>query len=73
MYIVMSNAWLVSLSLAALILAVRAGTNEAEPAGQPNIVFIISDDHDNEHLGFMGNETVHTPNLDRLEAGEVRN
>jgi arylsulfatase A-like enzyme len=35
-------------------------------AAQPNIVFIISDDHDNEHLGFMGNEIVHTPNLDRL-------
>jgi len=35
-------------------------------AAQPNIVFIISDDHDNEHLGFMGNESVHTPNLDRL-------
>ena len=33
---------------------------------QPNIVFIISDDHDNEHLGFMGNTFVHTPNLDRL-------
>ncbi len=32
----------------------------------PNIVFIISDDQDNEHLGFMGNEAVHTPNLDRL-------
>lgn len=36
------------------------------PADQPNIVFIISDDHDNEHLGFMGNEIVHTPNLDLL-------
>ena len=35
-------------------------------AKQPNIVFIISDDHDNEHLGFMGNEIVHTPNLDLL-------
>ena len=46
------------------------------PAGaftaQPNIVFIISDDHDNEHLGFMGNEMVHTPNLDRLaDSGTV--
>ena len=39
---------------------------------QPNIVFIISDDHDNEHLGFMGNEFVHTPNLDRFaRAGTV--
>ena len=35
-------------------------------ADQPNIVLIISDDHDNEHLGFMGNEIVHTPNLDLL-------
>ncbi|MYB51618.1 MAG: sulfatase-like hydrolase/transferase, partial [Acidobacteriia bacterium] len=35
-------------------------------AEQPNIVFIISDDHDNEHLGFMGNDSVHTPNLDLL-------
>ena len=39
---------------------------------QPNIVFIISDDQDNEHLGFMGNDFVHTPNLDRLaRAGTV--
>jgi len=33
---------------------------------RPNIVFIISDDHDNEHLGFMGNKAVHTPTLDGL-------
>lgn len=43
-----------------------AACSEADPGEQPNIVFIISDDHDNEHLGFMGNEAVHTPNLDRL-------
>ncbi|NNC88519.1 MAG: sulfatase-like hydrolase/transferase [Akkermansiaceae bacterium] len=35
-------------------------------AGQPNIVYIISDDHDYEHLGFMGNKFVHTPTLDGL-------
>ena len=33
---------------------------------QPNIVLIISDDHDNDHFGFMGNQFVHTPNLDLL-------
>ena len=38
----------------------------AEEATRPNIVLIISDDHDNEHLGFMGNETVQTPNIDAL-------
>ena len=38
----------------------------APASGQPNIVFIISDDHDNEHLGFMGSEIAHTPNLDLL-------
>ena len=38
----------------------------ANTSSQPNIVFIISDDHDNEQLGFMGNPSVHTPNLDQL-------
>ena len=35
-------------------------------SGQPNIVFIIADDHDNQHLGFMNDRIVHTPNLDLL-------
>ncbi len=42
------------------------------PAQRPNFVFIISDDHDSGHLGFMGNRAVHTPTIDRLaEAGTV--
>ncbi|MEO1836489.1 MAG: sulfatase-like hydrolase/transferase, partial [Akkermansiaceae bacterium] len=35
-------------------------------AEKPNIVYVISDDHDYEHLGFMGNKFVHTPTLDRM-------
>jgi arylsulfatase A-like enzyme len=35
-------------------------------SSRPNIVMIISDDHDNEHLGFMGNPVVRTPHIDRL-------
>ena len=47
-----------------------AGTAVADV--RPNIVLIISDDHDNAHLGFMGHRHVHTPTLDRLaESGTV--
>jgi len=58
-----SSRWCVSLLASALVAVVFSSVLIAQ---QPNIVFIISDDHDNEHLGFMGNETAHTPNLDRL-------
>lgn len=37
-------------------------------ADQPNIVFIISDDHAWTDYGFMGHPQVETPNLDRLAA-----
>lgn len=33
---------------------------------KPNIVYVISDDQTWTDFGFMGNERVHTPNLDRL-------
>lgn len=60
MYFRIAKALVFVVALSAIICRSTA------VAEQPNIVFIISDDHDNEHLGFMGNEAVHTPNLDRL-------
>lgn len=42
------------------------GTAFAEPAKQPNIILIISDDHGFPDYGFMGNQTVKTPHLDRI-------
>ncbi|BCX46249.1 N-acetylgalactosamine-6-sulfatase [Haloferula helveola] len=51
--------------LAALLLP---GLLHAEDK-RPNIVLILSDDHTYSHYGFMGNEMVETPNLDRM-AGE---
>jgi len=45
---------------------VLASLGEEPSLQKPNIVYVISDDHDYEHLGFMGNEIVRTPNLDRL-------
>lgn len=41
-------------------------------AERPNIVYIISDDQTWSDFGFMGNERVHTPNLDRLAAQSLR-
>ncbi len=35
---------------------------------QPNILFIITDQHRADHCGFMGNDVVRTPNLDGLAA-----
>lgn len=41
-------------------------------ADRPNIVYIISDDQSWPDYGFMGNESVHTPNLDRLASQSAR-
>ena len=41
-------------------------TGAAAESSQPNIVFIISDDHAWMDYGFMGHAKVETPNLDRL-------
>lgn len=59
-------------ALAAEPLANRRPDSSAASSSRPNIVFIISDDQDFAHLGFMGNRFVHTPALDRLaEQGTV--
>jgi len=54
------------LLVAAVLLGIVGTSAFAAETEPPNIVFIISDDHDYEHLGFMGNEFVHTPTLDQL-------
>ncbi|MEM0964955.1 MAG: sulfatase-like hydrolase/transferase [Verrucomicrobiota bacterium] len=35
---------------------------------RPNIIFILTDDQRADHVGFMGNEIVQTPNLDHMAA-----
>lgn len=37
-------------------------------SGPPNVVVILADDQSYRDFGFMGNELVHTPNIDRLAA-----
>lgn len=51
-----------------LALAVLSGI----AADKPNIVYIISDDQTWSDFGFMGNERVYTPNLDRLAGQSAR-
>ncbi|MDH7602841.1 MAG: sulfatase-like hydrolase/transferase [Armatimonadota bacterium] len=41
-------------------------------ASRPNILFIISDQHNPRVVGYAGNEKAHTPNIDRLAERGVR-
>lgn len=51
-----------------ILFAAFAIAPAAFPASQPNIVFIISDDHAWTDYGFMGHPQIETPNLDQLAA-----
>lgn len=45
---------------------------DSSASQRPNVLFIITDQHRADHVGFMGNEVVRTPNLDALaERGTV--
>ena len=37
----------------------------------PNVVLILADDQSYQDFGFMGNDVVHTPHIDRLAAGSA--
>ena len=41
-------------------------------ADRPNVVMILADDQAYRDFGFMGNDLVHTPNIDRLAAQGMR-
>lgn len=44
----------------------------AAETSKPNVVFILADDQSYRDFGFMGNEVVSTPNLDRLARQSAR-
>ena len=70
-YMKRTLAFVTALLLAPLV-ALNADDTSAVRAERPNIVYIIADDHAWPDFGFMGNERVHTPNLDRLAAQSAR-
>lgn len=59
-------ALLLLASLCAHSAAAAERATTPEKRSPPNIVLIISDDHHWRDYSFMGNEHVHTPNIDRL-------
>ncbi len=40
----------------------------SESPKRPNVLFVITDQHRADHVGFMGNDVVRTPNLDSIAA-----
>jgi choline-sulfatase len=61
------------LGLAAAALRAPAWIRPVQAASEqhPNILVIISDEHDPAVTGCYGDPIIHTPNLDRLSAGGV--
>ena len=55
-----------------LALFLLIATSRIVQADQPNIVFILTDDHRSDCLTAAGNELARTPNLDRIAAGGTR-
>jgi arylsulfatase A-like enzyme len=45
-----------------------ADGHQRDGAERPNVLFLITDQHRADHVGFGGNDVVRTPNLDRLAA-----
>ena len=56
----------VFVAILALLCAPPGFAKGGRPDRPPNIVLIVGDDHGYPYAGFMGDEIVETPNLDRL-------
>ncbi len=59
-------------SAAALTLSAGCAALPRTPAPRPNFVIFIADDHDLFYTGCYGNETVRTPNIDRIAREGLR-
>lgn len=60
------KALLIKCLLAIIVLMLCADFVSAQTPNNPNIVFIISDDHGWQDYGFMGHPQIQTPHLDKL-------
>jgi arylsulfatase A-like enzyme len=62
------------MRLLALLLCLVSGLLSAQPAKQPNIVFIFSDDHAYQAISAYGDarKLIQTPNIDRIAKEGMR-
>ncbi|MCE6987562.1 sulfatase [Dyadobacter sp. CY323] len=49
-----------------IVLTIEPAVAQSNNSKQPNIIFILTDDHRWDALGVMGNKIIQTPNLDAL-------
>ena len=63
---------LVALVLGALCVAMEAAWSAGTSFEKPNVVMIVADDQSFRDFGFLGNDLVHTPHIDRLAARSAR-
>ena len=61
-----ATRWLAHLALVARSCLLIAVSSPAFADDPPNLLLVIADDLDPDHLGFCGNPLARTPNLDRL-------
>jgi arylsulfatase A-like enzyme len=61
-----------SICILTAFIFIAAHAPAAEPAGRPNILFIVGDDMGFGDVGFNGCKDIPTPNLDALAAAGVR-
>jgi arylsulfatase A-like enzyme len=62
-----------SLSLLFIVISfLFTSCQETSKSAQPNIVFIMSDDHARQAVGCYDNRLITTPNIDRLASGGMR-
>ncbi|MDP6467157.1 MAG: sulfatase-like hydrolase/transferase [Pirellulaceae bacterium] len=62
---------LLTLSIGGQVLEAHEGANR-NGSSRPNVVMILADDQSYRDFGFLGNDLVHTPNIDRLASQSAR-
>ena len=63
----MKNKITVFLAVIILFCCIASGLAQAsKPADKPNVLFLFTDDQRNDTIHALGNDSIHTPNIDRL-------